>query len=657
MRKEFNTILAKGKYSNVNILEKRLKEKVKFYSNNHSLNINLNKSNLFYNTSNSSTSPSTKRTTIFTSTKMKKTRPKIDLTIKLNNHEYHIDSNDSSLNFYMTDIPFINSSNNVNRNHSISSNQLNLSFYNKNNKDIKLIKIFEKEKNNSNLFHLKKRPIIEKKLIYINKNRDNRNEYINKTRELLFLNNTIDIKKEKCDTLKGIKTDKIEKINESIKSIDNSINITKNKFFNKFNDYVKFINSKKDIEKAKDGYLIKKMMQLKLEKINLEDKIKKLQQEKNSILKWLYLQIKVYEKIIHVPDYYKEIIELSDENYKNIMGNILKKASHELIPEQPALKKEKKIVKKRTLVNISIKKKIETVNTKKNIDELNIENKDKIRQIYNSFSKTNIKKIRNYKYHLKYNTIDDILEHLKQYENNSINYINIYNDLRYEIEDLKKEKKNVFEETKNKLKYVNDHIYQKEKEFNILKLTNDSLLKEKSNIQNKIKNENRNESQNDLKTTIPLQKGKSKLYIYIFNLYQTCTQLNLKYEDKNIKFIHTKEDEMIDFLQKIEFHINFILNKFKIYNDKTNKFYLQSKEIINKIEKENKILKTKIQKEKDINKHEILKEQMDKRNNKIYFLPRKKQGEKSYTLFNKKEEKIIRENKIKELEMNDFMYE
>ena len=50
MRKEFNTIIAKGKYSNVNVLEKRLKEKVKYSSNNHSLNINLNKSNFFYNT-------------------------------------------------------------------------------------------------------------------------------------------------------------------------------------------------------------------------------------------------------------------------------------------------------------------------------------------------------------------------------------------------------------------------------------------------------------------------------------------------------------------------------------------------------------------------------------------------------------------------------
>ena len=249
------------------------------------------------------------------------------------------------------------------------------------------------------------------------------------------------------------------------------------------------------------------------------------------------------------------------------------------------------------------------------------------------------------------------MEHLKQYENYSINYINYYNDLKYEIQNLKKEKNNVDNEIKFELKYFNKNLYQKEKEFNILKLTNDSLLKEKSNIQNKIKNENRNESQNDLKTTIPLQKGKSKLYIYIFNLYQTCTQLNLKYEDKNNKFIHTKEDEMIDFLQKIEFYINFILNKFKIYNDKTNKFYLQSKEIINKIEKENKILKTKIQKENDDNKLEKLKEQMDKRNNKIYFLPRKKQSEKSYTIFIKKEKKILKENNTKELEIKDFMFE
>ena len=658
MRKEFNTIIAKGKYSNVNVLEKRLKEKMKYSSNNHSLNINLNKSNFFYNTSNSSTSPSTKRTTIFTSIKRKKTRPKIDYKIKLNNHEYHIDSNDSSHNFYLTDIPFINSSNNVNNinhKHSTLSNQHNLSFYNQNNKDIKLIRIFEKEKNHINLFHLKKRPIIENKLIYINKNRDNRNELINKTRELLFLNNTIDIKKGKSVTLREMRTYQIEKVNESIKSIDNTINITKNQFFNKFNDYVKFINSKKDIEKAKDGYLIKKMIQLKIENINLEDKIKKKQQEKNCILKWIYLQIKVFEKKIHIPDYYKEIIELSDENYEKIMGNLKKKESFEMPTEQPAIKKDKKIVKKRTLINIGIKKKIEPSNTKKKFDELNFE--DKKKQIYNSCSKSDIKKIRDYKYHLKYDKIDDILEYLKQYENNSINYIQFYNHLRYEIEDLNKEKKNVLNEIKIEQKYFNDYLYQKEKEFNILKLTNDSLIKEKSHIQNKIKNENIQVSQNELNINIPLQKGKSKLYLYIFNLYQTCIQLNLKFEDKNIKLIHSNEDEMIDYLQKIEFSINFILNKFKQYKDKNNIYYLQSKEIINKIEKENKILKTKIQKENDDNKLEKLKEQMDKRNNKIYFLPRKKQSEKSYTIFIKKEKKILKENNTKELEIKDFMFE
>ena len=659
MKKEFNTIIAKGKYSNVNIFERRLKERGKFYTNNHSLNINLNKSNLFNNTSISSTSPSTKRTTIFTSTKRRKTRPKIDLKVTLNNKDYYIDSNDSNLNFYLTEIPLINTSNNKNHhNHSTISNQHNLSFYNKNNKDIKLIRIFEKEKNNSNLFHLKKKPNIENKLIYINRNRDNRNQLVNKTRELLLLNYTIDIKNEKSDTLKGIKNDQIEKINESIKSIDNALNITKNRFFNKFNDYVKFINSKKDIEKEKNGFLIEKLMQLKLEKINLEDKIKKKQQVKNNILKWLYLQIKIFEKKIDIPDYYKEIIESSDENYEKILGNIKKKENEELITETPLVKKEKKILKKRTLINISIKKKIESVLTKKKFDELNIGNKDNIKHI-NSIPKNDIKKIRDYKYHLKYSTIDDILEHLKQYENYSINSINYYNDLKYEIQNLKKEKNNVDNEIKFELKYFNKNLYQKEKEFNILKLTNDSLLKEKSDIQKKIKNENIKINQKELKINIPfpLLKFKSKLYFFIFNLYQTCIQLDLKIEDKNLQFIHTKEDEMIYFLEKIEFYINFILNKIKIYKDKNSIYYLKSKEIFNKIDKENKILKTKLQKENDDNKLEKLKEQIDQRNNKIYFLPRKKQDEKSYNVFIKKEKKIIIENKKKELEIDDFMYE
>ena len=37
--------------------------------------------------------------------------------------------------------------------------------------------------------------------------------------------------------------------------------------------------------------------------------LKKKESEKNKILKWIYFQIKVREKILLIPSYYKEIIE------------------------------------------------------------------------------------------------------------------------------------------------------------------------------------------------------------------------------------------------------------------------------------------------------------------------------------------------------------
>ena len=155
---------------------------------------------------------------------------------------------------------------------------------------------------------------------------------------------------------------------------------------------------------------------------------------------------------------------------------------------------------------------------------------------------------------------------------------------------------------------------------------------------------------------MPLQKNKSKLYFHIYNLYLTISQLidiNVNY-DLNAPF--TQEEEMIIFLKKIEVYFNYLLNRFEIYNDINGKYYDDLKEIQNKIEKEHKILKTTIQKEKDMKQLERLKEQMEIRNNKINFLPRKK-FKKYYVFGFKKQNKIKEKKVIKPLDINDFLYE
>ena len=73
-------------------------------------------------------------------------------------------------------------------------------------------------------------------------------------------------------------------------------------------NYVKYLDNVSNLEKNKNILLIKEIMDHKndIEKINSE--IQKTTIKKNQIMKWIFLQIKVKEKLLALPNYYKKII-------------------------------------------------------------------------------------------------------------------------------------------------------------------------------------------------------------------------------------------------------------------------------------------------------------------------------------------------------------
>ena len=157
-----------------------------------------------------------------------------------------------------------------------------------------------------------------------------------------------------------------------------------------------------------------------------------------------------------------------------------------------------------------------------------------------------------------------------------------------------------------------------------------------------------------------MEDNENKLYSYIYSLYYNCCLLNIKYiekiDEKYIKEL-SQEESIIYYLKRIELYIDFLISKFHIYKNKKGFYYNQYKEILNEIEKEKKIYKAKIQKEKDIQRIEKLKFQMEIRNNKIYFLPKKKY-EKFNNIEVKKEKKEKKDQQIDEkIDFNDYMYD
>jgi len=180
-------------------------------------------------------------------------------------------------------------------------------------------------------------------------------------------------------------------------------------------------------------------------------------------------------------------------------------------------------------------------------------------------------------------------------------------------------------------------------------------------------NENKNKYNKEKKRKTIFDFENNKIYHYKPNLeeriktvFKTCQEINL---DKiispdifNKRKNNTKEEELIEFLSKIELVLSFLIGKLSVYR-KNNIYFDELKKIQNEIEKENKIIKNKKQREQEILKIKKLKELIEERNQKNYFIPKKKVN--NYFEFVKKKTKKIsfQNNYFKEPNFEDFMYD
>jgi len=92
------------------------------------------------------------------------------------------------------------------------------------------------------------------------------------------------------------KDNSIQLMNDKINSLNKLKKFENNVFNNKLVEYVKFIKLKQDTEEKYDLSLINQIYSLKKDISSLTNKIRKIQIEKNNIIHWILLQIKIKEK-------------------------------------------------------------------------------------------------------------------------------------------------------------------------------------------------------------------------------------------------------------------------------------------------------------------------------------------------------------------------
>ena len=473
----------------------------------------------------------------------------------------------------------------------------------------------DREKYYTNLIDLKTKNFKPKK--------DTINEYMDKIKIYNIFNNEI-------KTNENINNNYIENSKNDLDYCDDLFrNLTKTKtllnkkFSGAVEAYIRFIFMKTDEEKKKEYYLVKKILALREEVNKLNLVLKKKESEKNKILKWIYFQIKVREKILLIPSYYKEIIEnvkrreIQKENRPMKFSRMSVKVSSSKRNKNfsvsgLALRKSFKV--KRAL-NSSKKDVNSYKGIKSNID------KEKI------VSEEEIEKIKNYLKHPVFNNVDDLIDNLKVFENKILLKNKEYESLKDQIfkdkSYLRKNQKNII---KYQLSYEN-LIKEKESQVEKLKIITNAKIIEKNQMQNLT----------DDKLLFSIFKDTNKkmkfetypLFVKINSLYEKCSQIPL---DLEYNFGHeTKNSNSHPILLEMLFKLKYativadkILIEFKYYKENDAHKSALIKKFKSEIDKENKFIKNLEQQNKEKKKFIKLLNKIKEKNEKILFIPYRK---------------------------------
>ena len=147
-----------------------------------------------------------------------------------------------------------------------------------------------------------------------------RNEYIDKTKLINALHFSNRNKLERYHQYLKTKNNCKKSFERNIYQLQKSKDFIEKKYTKEYKEYIKFLRNKLETEYAIKLQLLNEENKNIFEINKLKKKIENIKNIKKDLIKWLYLQIEVKEKLIKIPEYYKKIIEdnisLSEINKK-----------------------------------------------------------------------------------------------------------------------------------------------------------------------------------------------------------------------------------------------------------------------------------------------------------------------------------------------------
>lgn len=470
-------------------------------------------------------------------------------------------------------------------------------------------------------------------------------DYINKTRDIISLRHSYDIKKERITNLKASYQSQLTALDQTLCSLKISRDKIQNECFDKYNSYIKHLSKKTDEERDICISLIKERDQLKKEIVQLEAQIKKYGDEKKGILRWILLQIQLKEHLVLLPPHYYTVIEKEDPDIYKQTANLIKP---KIIGDLGLVsEKERKRIKE--YMNNSI------FNDADEFDEefQKLEKKNLYMLKKLNFVGKALAKIREEKELLK--SEGEEREKRGEYEiavaQNKLKIVkNNYVRLMYEKVKIENNKQDVEKGAKTKIKPI--LFTNKNKLFHSLSSESLKILQNEKNNHN-------------IYTNNIYLKKKGMLYNKIFNVFTTSLLIQIDPSEKEeptssrgktSRVRLSEGSEMLEMLEHIEKVLTILINFSQEIKSNEN-FALLLKDIYTKIDKENKNKKNMYQKEL-LKEQELIKnKKIEERNKKIYFIPLKKVDPKYSILLKKNQLKKQKKSSDKDLQFCDFIDE
>ena len=565
-------------------------------------------------------------------------------------------------------------------------------------KDAEVLSQFVKDRINFNKKENLKTALKDKTTDYkrkiINLKKESTSEFKEKLRNHNYFKFSLKSKEELCERTKEQYQNELGFINDKIESCKTCKKLNQDFFTDKIEEYLKFLMYQKSYEKNKVEDLVDEIINLKNDITRINSKMAKIELEKSKILRWIYFQIKLKEKMVILPSYYKTILEnLNDINV--YYDKQAKKLTTSYAPKSMETNKNFNIltmsVKKRDRMKKSIKK-TKVFHSFDNIETPNLKN-ELITLLNKKEAKEAYKRIKEYKTHLIY-TVDDFVDRMSCLERENLTLIKYHTDLKYKIKEYQKQLDKVIEEKNKILEIYNYNLSIELNELNRLKInhsTMENLIKVFKNsyyfnndiksrrrtrfLLNNDKGENFNMNIDTIISPISLIKANKKkneinnrnksknkkctkemLFTKISELYDLCKTIKFN-DERHYEVIKEKEKILKNYgiiysIFCIEYCVNYLMNYIHNYEKNHKDGPKNMKKILNEIERAHREKNAAELRKQRLQRHIKLEKDIEKRYNKVHIHNRQ-----VTTVVKKKKRKIevIKTQKIPSFD--DFIFE